>query len=490
MKKRVFSLVLFLAILLTSCGSDGGQTNDTTLSDTTIASVEESSPFVKDELPANLDLNNETIRFCVQSNCIEEYFIAEATGDIVDDAIYNANLNVENRLNVNIEYIPYTYTSWNDRSLYMTAVENSILADDDSFDVLISTGFISGFMVRGYLMNLADKPYLDFDKPWWSSDMAEQMTINGVLPFITGDISIGKTKGIMCMFFNKNIHSDYKMDDLYTLVDDGKWTVDKMGELAAMAYSDLNGNSKADEDDRLGLVFEGYNCYLGFLDSCRLTVIETAGDEFSFVFGNERNTNIIQKLVEILSSSDGISSHGEDDSAKYLAEDALFKNGNVLFTGGWINCAASYRNLDFEYGILPYPKFDESQENYGSTVLNIYSSYALPVTNKRVDSTCAVLEALSSEFYHSVTPAYFETTLKVKYSQDNEMSRMFDMLRDTASFNIALTYANALDYIADNIKNALGSKDPNWASRMASRKTTVETLIGNISDAYAEMANK
>ncbi len=488
MKARITALTLLLALAFTSCGGSGSAETTVSAPDTT-AAPEETSPYVADELP-ELNFDGEAIRFAVQTNCLDEYFIGESTGDVVDDAIYRANLNVEARLNAELEYIAYTYNSFADKDSFMASIANSVLAGDDAFDAIFATAFTAGFMVQGLLENLADKPYLDLEKPWWSADMIEQSTVNGVLPFITGDISLGKTKGMMCMFFNKGIHSDYKMEDLYTLVDSGKWTVDKLGELAATAYSDLNGNTVVDEADRLGLVFNGGNTYVGFLDSCKLEVLRRSGDSLEFVFDNERNTNVIQRLVEIISSNDGIIYYGKDDSDRYLAEEFLFKQGNVLFTGGWVHCATSFRDLDFEYGILPYPKFDESQESYASTVLNFYSTYALPVTCSKPEQTCAALEALGSEFYRTVTPAYFETTLKVKYSNDNETSRMFDLLRETSGFNIGLNYTNALDYIADQLKSALQNEDPNWSSRIAAKKSSVEAKIEALINAYAEMAAK
>ncbi len=494
MEKRItaFAMALLMLLCTVSCGDGNDQTNETKSTETTkqdTAVTETQSPYIADELP-DLDFNGASVRFAVQSNRVEEYYVEEISGETVNDAIHYANMNVEERLGVDLSYIPFQYASWDDRDTYMKAIETSVIANDNSFDILVSTGFISGFMVNGLLLNLLDKPHLDLDKPWWSQDMIEQATYNNVLPFITGDASIGKTKGTMCMFFNKKLYTDYGMEDLYTLVKEGKWTIDKMDEFSEMAYTDLNGNTEADVEDRFGLVLEGSNYYMGFLDSCRIEVVGKNEEQLSFLYDNERNTNIIQKLVEIISTNPGITDHGGDDSSQYLAEDALFKDGNVLFTGGWIHCAASYRNLDFDYGILPYPKFDETQEKYGATVLNIYSNYALPVSNQCIEESCAVLEAIGSEYYRNVTPAYFEITLKAKYSLDNEMSQMFDLLRDNASFNMGLTFANALNYVADELKNTLITKNPNWASKMASVKKTADKNINNLLEAYIVMGEQ
>ena len=234
--------------------------------------------FVADELPDDLNLDGAKIRICTQSNRVNQFYIEESSGDIVDDAIYHAHLSVEERLNVDIEHIAYAYESWNDRTTYMNQVASSILADTDDFDILATTSFMADFFLQGYLSDISDAPYLDFDKPWWSQDMTEQITVNGVLPFITGDISIGNIKSMMCMFYNKQLHDELQLDDMYELVYSGKWTLDKLNEMAASAYSDLNGDTYVDESDQLGLVLEGSNYATGFFDAVEMTIFNKTGD--------------------------------------------------------------------------------------------------------------------------------------------------------------------------------------------------------------------
>ena len=69
---------------------------------------------------------------------------------------------------------------------------------------------------------------------------------------------------------------------------------------------------------------------------------------------------------------------------------------------------AQLRNMKDDYGILPYPKYDESDE-YRSSARNIHNAFSMPVTTSHEDIAVAVLEALSSEKYETVLPAYFET---------------------------------------------------------------------------------
>jgi len=129
--------------------------------------------------------------------------------------------------------------------------------------------------------------------------------------------------------------------------------------------------------------------------------------------------------------------------------------------------ADSYRELPFAYGVLPYPKFDENQEEYRTTTLTSYTVFCIPTDCKDPDRTAAVLEAMASESYRSVTPAYFETALKVKYAADEETAQMFDIIRDNISFDFGYIYTLSLNGISDKFKDAINKNRPEWASNVA-----------------------
>ncbi|MCI8387088.1 MAG: hypothetical protein HFE63_01310 [Clostridiales bacterium] len=491
MKKRLtLTLLLCAAILASACASDTQSDETSSLpTDTTAPTDETNGLFVKDELPANLDLHNEKIRFSVISTRLNEFYIEEASGDIVNDAVYNAKKNVEERLNCEVEFVPFLYTSWNDRAAYKNLVGSSILSNSDDFDILSSTSYMSDFLLQGYFMDIADKPYIDLDKPWWWDGMWKNIEMNGIIPYITGDFSLGSIKSMMCMFYNKDIGADFGIENIHDIVFDGKWTLDKLEEMITLTYTDLNGNTKVDEEDRLGLVLEGSNYTTGFYEACGMKAFEKTSNGLEFVFDNAHCVEVIQRLCELIHNNDGAIIRG-NDSSNFIADEALFNNGNVLITGGWFGCTESYRNLTFDYTILPYPKFDENQKDYMSTALTTYSSFGLPVTCQRIDSSCAVLEAFASEYYRNVIPAYFEIALKVKYTSDDETSAMFDLIRSSTNFSLDMILTNAFDYLADiQFKDAVNKNNSNWASKIASLKSSVLKRIDDVVAVYDNMRN-
>lgn len=137
MKHRTLSLILagLLTLSLAACGEAAPDSDDTTAkeggSDTTAAETGETSG-----VPADLDLNGEVISiwYTTTSVSVAETFVdlnTEQTGDILDDAIYNLNRTVEERLNCELSF----YKSDCLTSETGTEVQKLILADDTTYDL-------------------------------------------------------------------------------------------------------------------------------------------------------------------------------------------------------------------------------------------------------------------------------------------------------------------------------------------------------------------
>ena len=52
----------------------------------------------------------------------------------------------------------------------------------------------------------------------------------------------------------------------------------------------------------------------------------------------------------------------------------------------------------------------------------------VPITNSDLDMTGTILEALHCVSYETVIPAYYEISLKTKYSRDVESAAMLDLI--------------------------------------------------------------
>ena len=110
MKKTISSMLLttiFLSLLASaSCGGGNVDTPVTSGADTTSGeTTAEEKVGYDDDIPADLNFGGETINVFSRAHFRfnDEVTVDEANGDVVNDAIYDREIAVEDRLGVKIE---------------------------------------------------------------------------------------------------------------------------------------------------------------------------------------------------------------------------------------------------------------------------------------------------------------------------------------------------------------------------------------------------
>lgn len=83
--------------------------------------------------------------------------------------------------------------------------------------------------------------------------------------------------------------------------------------------------------------------------------------------------------------------------------------------------------METYFGIIPYPKYDEEQKDYCARV-SYYMPPMIPITNTNLELVGAVLEEANYRAKKNITPAYYDITLKGKYSRDPESISMLDLI--------------------------------------------------------------
>ena len=498
MKKRAFSILLLIAILATnliSCGEEQDiVTNDD--SDTTVStdSSTETENRVSDDLPDGLDFGGEEVTFLYRAEVSSEFYADTANGDIVNDALYNSIRSVEERLNVDIVAALREghYTSVRDE--YMNHISSTIMAGDDAYDFVdLMIGNSPVMMQEGIFVDLLENKYIDVDKPYYLAKLVDTVAIDDKLYFISGDASLGYMKCAFCMYFNKRLVDEYQIEDLYTLVDEGKWTLDKLREISTIASQDVNNDGKYDYDDKLGFVVHDWNHPKGFWLSTDMFFYSKNDDgSFTYDFGDERDVDICNSLYQLIYNTPGsffpgIGNAVVEQQAEYNQLASKFASGDILImTAELDDAVAQLRDMKDSYGILPYPKYDEAQENYISGSRNTHNAFSMPITCGDQDMAGAVLEALSASNYNTVLPAYFEIALKTKYAHDDDSARMYDLIRETMILDFGYIYGNAIGGPEGIFYNSIKSEN-SLASQVASNKTRLQTALESYIEKYREM---
>ena len=129
------------------------------------------------------------------------------------------------------------------------------------------------------------------------------------------------------------------------------------------------------------------------------------------------------------------------------------------------------RDMETDFGVLPYPKYDEAQSEYYSRV-SYYWANIVPITNAKLDMTGAILEALNCESANYVVPAYYEIALKTKYSRDEESAAMLDLIFENRVVDLGDTVLCAT--IRDGFINQMFTKNNrDIISQVAKKEKTI-----------------
>ena len=493
MNKRIVAFLILGAMLssLAACGdsaSDGdATTNSSTETAEPVDTDHDSNGFLLDSIPADTNFGGATVNILIREAVANtEFFVEEETGDIVDDALYERNATVEERLGVDLNFIPQP-GEWDDRDTFNNLIRASVMANDGAYDLCaVLSNQLSTLTLEGLLTNLNTLDYLDFDKPWWANGLLDELAVDNKLYFASGDASLGLINGMMCVFYNKNLGEDFNLPDMYELVNNGEWTIDKAVELTRDTYSGLNNDGVKGPEDQLGFTTGSFNQLYGFIDSFDIPILERDNEGYpsKFVFSSEKATSAIQLLVSLFWDNNAFAT-GKVDSSEYRI---AFSEGHVLFTTGEFKDTGEYRDVDaFDYGVIPMPKWDAEQENYRTTARATYSSFCIPVTAVDPNMSAAVLECFASESYRTVSPAYFENALKIKYAPDDESSQMYDLIKSSITFSFATSFSMAIGAPQNPFKNQIATEDENWASKMASWEPQSQALLDETLETLKEL---
>ena len=248
------------------------------------------------------------------------------------------------------------------------------MAGDNAFELINGQAVATCQVVqKGLLMPWQDINYINFDNPWWSKSTVNDLTVKDVTYLAIGDFALSALYQTYCMYYDKVEAENYNIPDMYETVQGGTWTVDKLYEITQGIYRDLNGNGEKDIDDYYGFSSDpnsNADAYLWAFDN---PVMKKDSEGIPYLaIKTDKIDTIFEKLHTLFFDSPGsyvdFKYIGQSGYSACLGQD-MFKSGKALFANSTMSSStAVFRDLKNDYGIIPYPKFDENQKNYMTMV--------------------------------------------------------------------------------------------------------------------------
>ena len=432
MKKNTAALTLALLLALTGvgCGNECVSEDAALTSDNATSGSDEKTIY--DELPTG-DYGGAEFNILNHSYTYAEYRLdAESqTGETFNDTVYDRTRKVEELLKVKIKVRDMDYWSEDAQSEIM----NLVMAGDDVYDCcfLGAAGNMSAIS-GGIYLDLNSVEEFDFTKPWWDKKSVSYYEMNGKVYTALNEATMNIHDQMWATFFNKKIADELKLDNIYDLVKDGKWTLDKMAELIETAANDLDGDGELGENDRWGLMTNSKSSF-GLLHGANARVIDKKNGVPTFMELDDHLLGALEKVKNIFSLEGTMNqmTNGMDCNKG-------FSDGKSLFLVEVIGNAAKLRSMDIDFGIIPHPKYDEAQDSYVAYHSPAANGVCIPKTCGDVSRAGTVIELMSALGYEYVRPAYYDVVLNGKTVRDEESREMLDIIFDNVETDYAQMY--------------------------------------------------
>lgn len=436
--KKTLVLLLIAAILLpviTSCSDNSGNVTETETVAAETEAAELDPTEVRKAIPDNLpDADYEGLVFTVLARDRDDFVKdigagTEETGDVIVDAIYRRNATVAERFNIKIEALHTAEP--------IKMLRQSVLANDDTYGVMLDhvINMGSAALEGNYLDWYDDLPYVNLEQPWYIGNAVDALSVENHAYLMAGEYCLSILRFTYCMYFNKQIAENYNIGDLYGDVMGGKWTIDKLDTIVKQVHEDIDGNGTMNELDLFGFTTDYYSAAITYqyaFDNPVMT--KNAGGIPEMTYNNGKMPEIVNKLIDFFYANEG------SYPGTWGVSGPIWQAGHALFLNGLFASAESYRDFEFDFGIIPYPKWDENQKNYYTMSDGAHDVMAVPVSCTNPERTSAIIEALNAESYKQVIPAYYETALKVKYTRDDESVLVLDMVLEGRTFDFGYVY--------------------------------------------------
>lgn len=451
--KRILAFLLFLVVLsgsLIACVGGETSTEESTNPNTETkdggdsGSTSETEPEDVLKLLEKKDYDGYEFIFYTRECCNHAnnlYAEAEAN-DAVSVANYNRNLKVQEYLNMEIVE-PITAPDGNCVTLI-----DALKANDDVCDAIHwHFKFLGEMATTGLLRKMSDLPYFSFEEDWWATDLIENYSIAGNVYVAQGEYCSDTVTDMGCLAFNRRIQRDSLSDvDFFQLVRDHEWTLDKMITYAKQIGEDSNKDSVIDENDTFGFNTSAQHLFQFMYSSNQHTTAKNEDGIPELVLNTEKMYDLVEKVYGLIC----------DNPYTYCPEVNdihIFTEGRALFSS-YCFYDITYeitRDMEDGFGILPYPKYDESQEEYYSRMISHASLLGLPYNLEKPERSAHIMEAMAREGYQTVRPAIYETALKTKYT-DTDSWEMMDIIMAGSTSDFADIYDNFnLAYTLDTL---------------------------------------
>ena len=361
-----------------------------------------------------------------------------ATPTAVERAVYNRMSDIADTYDVvfSVEVA--------DGGLDRNHVDNSAKTDVDVYDLIVDHGrFMFGYAEKNSLLDYANLPYVDTDQPWWNQEANETFrTPGGKLFVMTGDISYLSVGTAFTMFFNKELVGAVEgLSSPYEEVYADNWTFEVFENYVTTVDGSMNGtNTGVVGEDSFGYATAWWRGPVQMFYSTGGRVLERRNDAWKFTLNNETANEALFDFRDLVFKSGSAHLESADN---YQNLQLSFMADQIAFFDDQLLGASVFKGSDVDFGLLPWPKYNDDVEEYYSAVdagTNLYGVLR-NTSEENAKKVSAVLESFAYLGSKDVIPFYFDTILSYQYLKDDDSINMLNIIHENLVLDFGYFYS-------------------------------------------------
>ena len=441
----MFALLMIVSTFIGCKGDDSKDSESTTAATTEVASGDTTTDPKATKLP---DMDWQEAEFMVLGNDEtfhqKTYEIArdEMPDDVVGKAVYERNDKLREKYNFIVRE-----TLVRDPATEMRIRYNS---GEDYYDAVIYTPTEAAVDAQaGFLLDLNSIPHIDLTHPAWNQYATQQLTIAGKTYFTVNDFLISDKNRYFVLHYNREMAREAGKGYLEDMVENNTWTYDNFNALITEFAEDGDGDGKKGGlHDKYGVACETITSYSVFLYGGGFRLSNNNDGVITMAGAGNDILKIINKASLFALNTDAVfypdyfHKDPEFSGNAYGSEIRMFTDGDSLFLSSFLEkLDALQEKSTFERAYMPYPKYDEKQENYYTMIWDLGASViTIPYTVADREKSGFMLQALTEISTDTSYKAYFEEKCKLQGSVDQRAADMLDLIFENVIFDAAFIY--------------------------------------------------
>ena len=358
----------------------------------------------------------------------------ELLGEAINDAVYKRTIWLEETLNCELNEINVAIGD------VQKTLDVAIDSGDNSYAVAyMQAKNVAAEMMSNRLTQLDYVENLKLDEDYWSQQILDASSINNRHYMAASEAHLQQFDGAWAVFFNTQTLLNNDIELPYDLVRNHKWTLEQLvamsRNLATLNGDDswtfnVSGNSRygfATHWVGISMLLFGVDAQFGEKDLYDMPYLTASTPEF---------TNRAQDIAAFCSEL-GTFRYATPDSTKPdEMVDSLFINGRIAMGGLQIYAMNKVMKSGIEFGIVPFPMYNEDQEDYNVSSSITATFMTIPYGYAYTEDIGLIMDAMSYEADKTLEQVYYIDHLELKsndgdYALDN--IEMLNLIREKLS---------------------------------------------------------